>query len=64
MEEWIKRYAHFDKSTLPTNEAGIPHGRWIVYYINGTFWYECGFINGEERGYEKWSDEQTFYHAL
>jgi hypothetical protein len=65
MEEFWLRYMDKDKSTTPINENGQAHGHWIAYDKDtDDFWFECNYVNGVEYGYEKWKDEQTFYHAL
>jgi hypothetical protein len=65
MEEFWLRYIDKDKSTTPRNKNGEPHGHWIAYdKETEDFWFECNYVNGVECGYEKWKDEQTYYHAI
>jgi hypothetical protein len=63
MEDFWIRYINEDKSITPKNKNGEPHGHWFAYN-NNDFWFECHYVNGKELGYEKWRDEQKFYHAL
>jgi hypothetical protein len=60
----ITRYMDENKSFAPYKD-GIAHGHWVIYHKrDNEFWYECYYLNGAERGYEKWGNGEIFYHAL
>jgi hypothetical protein len=65
MEEFWLKYIDKDKSITPRNKNGEAHGHWIVYdKETDDFWFECNYVNGVECGYEKWKNEETYYHAI
>jgi hypothetical protein len=64
MEGFWLRHIDKEKSITPRNKKGEAHGHWIAYDKDCDGWFECNYVNGVEYGYEKWKDEQTFYHAI